>query len=142
MSRFHLRRVHGRSLVSILLSGLMATMLAGCPNTPDPPRNGAASVTFNTVMAAGGAPKCTVNTVYTYEPISPKDTDGSSTSVQHTKAEELPSNGNSCTFTDSALALKQGSWRITSSAFGACTVDLHEGFNSVTLGADGACSSF
>lgn len=122
----------------LLVAGLSACWGGG--GTPIPPNeNGSASVNFTTIISASGAPKCTVNTTYTYQPITTKATSEGSDAVQtHQRSDEVNSSTGTCSFQDGAWNLKQGKWRLSSSAIGSCDVELHSGINVVIL-KNGSC---
>jgi hypothetical protein len=125
---------------SVVVASAMVLVSACSPYcgpgpSPAPSSPSTSSVNASTNFPSQGAQTCTGTATWTYSPGTLTGSAGTSTTVTHTQtyANIFPSGG-FCTFSDSVLNLKIGTWTVSVSAgiaSGSCTEKLHGGTNAI-----------
>lgn len=136
---------HCRSIgaFAALIASVVITV-SGCDPTVGGGDTGtggdSASLTFKAVMSAQGAPQCTSNSIYVYQPVALTGSSGSSDKITNSRNETVFAGAGQCTFQDFVSGLRSGKWSVSNSWAGSCNVSLHQGMNAVTI-QDGNCSA-
>jgi hypothetical protein len=129
-------RLRDLGLRGAFVGGLLFTtaLLVGCDGgggggdgKPQTTANVSAVLTY----PAGGAPRCTAQLTWRYEPVALTGSEGTSDAEIHDRTYDVPAVGvgvGECRFDDAAFGLRPGRWRISATSFagtqGTCTADL------------------